>query len=318
MDLIGLVWNTIVYNPMLNALLLIYAVIRNYGLAIILFTILIGSLTSPFRIKAQQAMKKQQDKMARVKPELDAIKKKYKDQPQQLQAAQMKLYQENGLANPFNAGCLLTLLPFPIFIGLYNVILSVMGDRPEQMMQLAQHVYPQLAQFTALIPVESHFLGLNLALSPSAQGIIVTVVMVGLVVGSSWIQQRMMTNPAAALDPQQASMNQQMQLITPLIFGFFVLNAPTGLSLYWVTFSVIGIAQQYLTTGGGGLRALLGQPAPQPSVKAKPANTTSTSTPSSTAQLAPENGNQNQAKSPAPTAGNSSPSKGKKKSGKKR
>lgn len=315
MDLIGLVWNTIVYNPMLNALLLIYAVIRNYGVAIIVFTVLIASLTAPFRIKAQQAMKGQQDKMARVKPELDALKKKYKDNPQQFQAAQMKLYQENGLANPFNAGCLLTLLPFPIFIGLYNVILSVMGDRPEQMMQLAQHVYPQLAPFTSLIPVESHFLGLNLALSPSAQGIIVTVVMVGLVVGSSWIQQKMMTNPAAALDAQQASMNQQMQLITPLIFGFFVLNAPTGLSLYWVTFSVIGIVQQYVTTGGGGLNALLGRTAPSVTAKSKPASTASTSTGS--APLAPENGNENKAKAPAVRAGASSPSKGKNKRGKK-
>lgn len=315
MEFIGLIWNIIVYNPMLNALLIIYSVVRNYGIAIILFTILVALLTSPFRIKAQQAMKQQQEKMGRVKPELDAIKKKYKDQPQQLQAAQMKLYQENGLANPFNAGCLLTLLPFPIFIALYNVILSVMGDRPEQMLQLAQHVYPQLASLATLIPVESHLFGLNLALSPSAQGIIVTVIMVGLVVGSSWIQQRMMTNPTAALDQSQAAMNQQMQLITPLLFGFFVLNAPTGLSLYWVTFSIIGIVQQYLTTGGGGLDALLGRRAAPPTTKkAVPATTTTAAT--KTEPLPADNGNQN--KAPAPVARDSSTSKGKKKSGKKR
>src|SRR5581483_3095930 len=142
MEIIGILFNLIVYNPMLNALLWLYSIIPNYGIVIIIFTILIGTATAPFRIKSQQSMKKQQEKMAALKPKLDEIKKKYKDNPQQLQAAQMKLYQEHGVANPFNAGCLFILLSFPIFIGLYQVINGVMADRPEQLMALSQHIYP--------------------------------------------------------------------------------------------------------------------------------------------------------------------------------
>jgi YidC/Oxa1 family membrane protein insertase len=253
MNPIGFLWDTIVYNPMLNALLFLYSIIPNYGVAIIVFTILIALLTMPFRILAQNSMKKQQQKMAVLKPKLDELKKKYKDNQQALQQAQMKLYQEHGALNPFNPGCLLTLLPFPIFIGLYSVILTVMGDRPDKMLDLAHRIYPPLAHLAGLIPVDSNFLGLSLSLTPQQQGIFITVLMVGLVVGTSWVQTRMMSTQTMALDPSQAQMNQSMQLMTPLIFGFFVLNAPTGLSLYWITFSVMGIVQQYLTSGWGNL-----------------------------------------------------------------
>lgn len=313
MDLIVLLFNTFVYNPMLNALLFLYTFIPNYGLAIIVFTIIIGLLTMPFRIKSQSAMKKQQEKMAALKPKLDEIKKKYKDNPQELQRQQMKLYQEHGVANPFNMGCLLTLLPFPIFIGLYNVINGVMADRPEQVMQLAQHIYPQFAQAAALIPVDSNFFGLNLAMSPSAQGIIITIVLVGLVVGTSFLQTRMMTPATASLDPQQAQMNQSMMLMTPLIFGFFVLNAPTGLSLYWITFSVIGILQQGFTGGWSGLTNLIPKAAPEPVRTKRIVESTTASAPA----VNSTNGNDN-LMTPNSSTSSTNVNKGKKKSGKKR
>jgi YidC/Oxa1 family membrane protein insertase len=314
MEIIGTLWNTLIYNPMMNAMLFIYSFIPNYGVAIVLFTIIVGTATMPFRIKSQQSMKKQQEKMAALKPKLDELKKKYKDNPQEYQKQQMKVYQENGAVNPFNAGCLLTLLPFPIFIAMYQVITAVMGDRPEQMMQLPLHIYQNFIQAGSLIPVNSNFLGLNLSLSPSAQGLFVTVVMVGLVVGSSFIQTRMMSSSTASLDPSQAQMNKSMQYMTPLIFGFFVLNAPTGLSLYWITFSVIGIIQQGLTGGWDGLTNILPRAAPPPPVRTKKvADSSSSSAP----QLNPPNGNQNQV--PASTRSDgASATKGKKKSGKKR
>ncbi len=314
MELIGVLFNLIVYNPMLNALLFLYSFIPNYGIAIIIFTIIIALATMPFRIISQNAMKKQQEKMAALKPKLDEIKKKYKDNPQQLQQAQMKLYQEHGVANPFNAGCLLTLLPFPIFIGLYQVISGVMADRPEQLMALSQHIYPNFVNAASLIPVNSNFFGLNLALSPSAQGILVTIVMVGLVVGSSYVQTRMMSQPSAALDPQQAQMNQSMMLMTPLIFGFFVLNTPTGLSLYWITFSVMGILQQGFTGGWSGLTNLLPKPAPPPPARTKKGVEPPSNPPP---QLGASSGSDTQVTA---SAGANAPNvnKGKKKSGKKR
>jgi YidC/Oxa1 family membrane protein insertase len=262
LDFLAPLWNLVIYNPMVNVLLLLYSVFQNYGVAIILFTLLIALITAPLRIKSQLAMREQQAKTARLKPRLDELKKKYKDNTQQYQAAQMKLYQEEGLVNPLNSGCLLSLLPFPIFIGLYNVIITVMGDRPEQLMQLSPHLYSFLPYLARLVPVNPYFFGLNLASTVSAQNPILIAVIVGLVVGASYLQQKMMMQPAAALDPQQAQMNQSMQLMTPLLFGFFVFNYQIGLSLYWITFSLVGIVQQYFTTGLGGL-------APQPAAPAK-------------------------------------------------
>lgn len=316
MEIIGLLFNTIVYNPMLNALLWLYSIIPNYGVDIIIFTILIGSVTAPFRVVSQNSMRKQQSKMALLKPKLDELKKKYKDQPQQLQSAQMKLYQENGVANPFNAGCLLTLLPFPIFIGLYQVINGVMADHPDQVMTLANRIYPQFQNAAMLIPVNSNFFGLNLALSPSAQGIFITVILVGLVVGASYLQTRMMQQPTAALDASTAQMNQSMTLMTPLIFGFFVLNAPTGLSLYWITFSVIGIIQQGFTGGWSSLTNLIPQRAPEP-VRTKKVADAPSGTTSPKVNGSNGNGNQNQL---AASSGGSAPkvSKGKKNRDKKR
>jgi YidC/Oxa1 family membrane protein insertase len=313
MEILGTIFNLLVYNPMLNAMLFLYSLIPNYGVAIIVFTILIGLATMPFRIKSQQSMKAQQEKMAALKPKLDEIKKKNKDNPQELQKQQMKLYQEHGVANPFNMGCLLTLLPFPIFIGMYQVINGVMADRPEQVMQLSQHIYPWFTNAASLIPVNANFLGLNLGTVLNTQNVVIIGVVIALVVGSQFLQTKMMTQPSAMLDQQQAQMNQSMQLMMPLMFGFFVLNAPIGLALYWITFSIIGILQQGFTGGWSGLTNLLPKAAPQPVRTKRVAESSSSSAPS----ISASNGNENLMTSP--TNGNSTNvNKGKKKSGKKR
>lgn len=313
MEILGTIFTLVVYNPMLNAMLFLYSLIPNYGVAIILFTVLVGLATMPFRIKSQQSMKAQQEKMAALKPKLDEIKKKYKDNPQELQKQQMKLYQEHGVANPFNAGCLLTLLPFPIFIGMYQVINGVMAERPEQVMQLSQHIYPWFTNAANLIPVNSNFFGLNLGTVLSTQNVIIIGLVIALVVGSQFVQTKMMTQSSAMLDPQQAQMNQSMQLMMPLMFGFFVLNAPIGLALYWITFSIIGILQQGFTGGWSGLANLLPKAAPQPVRTKRVAESSPTSTPS----IRSSNGNENLVTSPT-NGSSTNVNKGKKKSGKKR
>lgn len=314
MDIIGTLFNTIVYNPMLNAMLYLYSVLwLNYGIAIIVFTLLVGVATMPFRVKSQQSMKAQQEKMAALRPKLDEIKKKYKDNPQELQRQQMKLYQEHGVANPFNMGCLLTLLPFPIFIGMYQVITAVMGDRPEQMIQLPRHLYANFLNVGTLLPVNSNFLGLDLGVILSTQNLIIVGTVIVLVVGTQFLQTKMMQTPGASLDPQQAQMNQSMTLMMPLMFGFFVYNAPIGLSLYWITFSVIGIIQQGLTGGWSGLTNLLPKRAPEPVRTKRSAGSATLVAPPADGT----NGNNNELAAPSkPSVAGES--KGKKKSGKKR
>jgi YidC/Oxa1 family membrane protein insertase len=252
LDFLAPIWNLVIYNPMLNVILLLYSIIPNYGLAIILFTLAIGILTTPLRLTSQRAMREQQVKQAALKPKLDELKKKYKDNPQQLQQAQMKLYQEEGMINPLNAGCLLQFLIFPIFIALYELITAVMGGTPEQLLQLSSHLYPFWPQLAKLVPVNPYFLGLNLAAVPSAAyGFVhpITILLIVLVVGTQWIYQKMTMPPAAQLDPQQAQMNQTMQIM-PLMFGYFAAIVPIGVALYYITNSVVGIGQQFIVNGG--------------------------------------------------------------------
>ena len=261
LDFLAPLWNLVIINPMTNLLLFLYSIIPNYGLAIILFTLIIAGLQSPLRIKSQQTMKAQQAKQARLKPKLDELKKKYKDDQQAFQSAQMKLYQEEGMINPLNSGCLLMILPFPLFIGLFNVISTVMGSTPEQVMLLPTHIYSFFRQAGLLVPVNPYFVdGLNLSAAVNTLPLPLIAFIVLLIVGTSYVQQKMMTATTASLDPQQAQMNQSMQLMMPLMMAFFVYNYQFGLSLYWITFSVVSIVQQFFVTGWGGL---FGQPAPQ-------------------------------------------------------
>ncbi len=191
-------------------------------------------------------MKKQQDLMK--SPEWQDMQKKYAKDKEKLAQEQMKLYQQNGV-NPLG-GCLPALIPWPIMIGLYQSITMVMGAQPEQLMDLAKHLYNFLPELAAAVPVRPDFLGLNLAGMPDWNAP-VTLIVPALVLASTWVQQKMMTMPSA--DPQAAQMNQSMQMMMPIFIGYISLSFPIGLSLYWIVFNVVGIIQQYMTSGWGNL-----------------------------------------------------------------
>ena len=131
-------WNTLIIDPMLNTLLWIYGILGNFGLAIIVFTILVRVITHPLtasQIKGQQKMQAMQQSK-----EYLALQKKYKDDKQKLQQEQMKLYQELGV-NPF-ASCLPLLIQFPVIIGLYQSITQAMASAPLPMSKLYHSIYP--------------------------------------------------------------------------------------------------------------------------------------------------------------------------------
>lgn len=249
MDFLTPLWNMLIVNPMMNLLLWIYAVLTQvsipgaYGFAIIIFTLLVRAFTLPFYNQQQKAMKKQQALMQ--SKEWQEMQKKYAKDREKLSQEQMKLYQQAGV-NPLG-GCLPALIPWPVMIGLYQSISTVMGAQPEQLMELSKHLYTFLPQLAAVVPVQSSFLGMNLAGTPEGLGYIVPA----LVLVSTWVQQKMMTMPST--DPQAAQMNQSMQMMMPLFIGYISLSFPVGLSLYWIVFNIVGIVQQYLTSGWGNL-----------------------------------------------------------------
>lgn len=255
--MIGQLWTAIILEPMINLLVLLYSLLfNNFALAIVGLTILVRLITYPLTWKQLRSMRAMQE----LGPQLQALQKKYEKDREKLTQETMRLYREHGV-NPAG-GCLPSLVQLPVWVGLYQAILQVLGETPEQLVNLSQHLYQSLPFLYDVarkaIPLNSRFLWLNLAqpdpgLFPSLPVPFNVPVLVILVVATFWLQQKMSTVPSA--DPQQASMNQTMGIMMPLMFGFFTLQVSSGLAIYWVVSGVLGIIQQYFVTGWGGLRA---------------------------------------------------------------
>lgn len=233
------IWNDLLIHPMTNALIVLSNVLfGNYGLAIIAFTILIRLVTYPLTLRQLRATRSMQE----MQPQMQEIQKKYKD-PRRRQEEMMKLYREVGF-NPL--GCALPMLiQIPIWIALYNVIRSTLGATPEALFGLSGRLY-DWHYITSAIPLDRHFLFLNLA-TPSFP-------LVVLVVVTTFVQQKLtMTRPVTG-DPRQASMSRTMLWMMPLLFGWFTLTVPSGLGLYWFTTNLFGIVAAYLYNGPENFR----------------------------------------------------------------
>ncbi len=252
-------WDTIIISPMVNVLLWIYSVVfHNFGIAIILFTFLIRLITQPLTASQMKSTQKMQE-MQKSKKWLD-IQKKYKDDKQKLSQEQMKLYQEMGI-NPLGS-CLPTLIQFPIIIGLYQAIIRALAVTPIQLLDLVKHIYPmpeQLSFFnaSALIPLKSHFLWMNLSEPERLYlfGFGVPTLAI-LVVITTYLQSKLMTPASGSPGEQGAQMAKAMNLYMPFFMGWIAYTLSSGLALYFVASNVMGIIQ-YAALGKVNWRNLL-------------------------------------------------------------
>ncbi|MBM3188483.1 MAG: YidC/Oxa1 family membrane protein insertase [Chloroflexi bacterium] len=227
------IWREGFIRPMLNALLFLYANVgRSFIVAITIFTVVLRLITSPLQIKQTRSSKR----MSELQPRVAELQKRYGGNKERLVQEQQKLYREAGV-NPLG-GCLPTLIQFPIWIGLYRSINSILADTPLELMDLGKDVYAGFSAIKDIVPLQSRFLWLNLA-KPDPTPFVLPV----LVAGSMWLQQKMMTQPSA--DAQQASMNQTMQLMMPLMFGYFTTQFSSGLALYFLISNIVGIVMQW-------------------------------------------------------------------------
>ncbi len=240
MEAIGQLWDLIILNPMINVLIVLSQYLFNsFGLTIIVLTIIIRGLMYPLTLKQLQATKKMQTLQA----EVAEIRKKYEKDRQKAAQEQMRLYKESGM-NP--AGCLLPMLiQFPIWIALYQSIIRVLAVAPEDFLSLSRHLYSSWPAVFSLVPLESRFLWLDLAVP---DGWLILPILVG---GTMWLQQKMTTVSTA--DPKQQAQSRMMLWMMPLMFAFLTLSFPSGLALYWVTSNIISIVMQYFVTGWGEL-----------------------------------------------------------------
>jgi YidC/Oxa1 family membrane protein insertase len=238
-------WNTLFFDPILNMLIVLYSVLfHNFGLTIIAFTIFIRLITFPLTVKQLKATKA----MTALQPKLRELQKKYAKNREKLAQEQMRLYKEAGVSP---MGCIMPMLiQLPIWIALYRAVIQVLPASPDLLFNLSRHLY-SWPLVNRMVPLNEGFLGLNLGQPSQALGFPLSLILPLLVGGSMWAQQKMITSPTT--DPRQGTMNRYMLWMMPIMFGWFTLQFPTGLALYWAVSNVVGIVIQYFIGGWGEL-----------------------------------------------------------------
>jgi YidC/Oxa1 family membrane protein insertase len=231
------IWDIAMLQWMINVLIaLSHFLFNNFGLTIIVLTIIIRLVLYPLTLRQLRATKA----MTTLQPRLQELQKKYAKDKQRLAQEQMRLYKESGV-NP--AGCAIPMIiQFPIWIALYQAIVLALAVNPEALLNLSRYFYSWAIPLASL-PLNNSFLGLNLAVGNTLLAIVVGVTM--------WIQQKMVT--PTNQDPRMAQQSQMMLWMMPIIFTFFSLSFPSGLALYWVVSNIFSIVVQYYVTGWGGL-----------------------------------------------------------------
>ena len=217
-----------------NVLLWIYnAIGHNFGIAIILFTILIRVVTWPLNAQQMKGAKAMQD--LQNDKEWQGIQKKYAKDKEKLAQEQMRVYREKGI-NPFGS-CLPTLIQFPIIIALYQSITRALAATPLDLLKLSRSINPALLNVSDVIPLNSKFLWMNLG-QPEPYYILAVVVAV-----TTYIQSKLTLPPTTNPNDQSAAMGQSMTITMPLMLGWFALTFPSGLAVYFITSNVLGIIQ---------------------------------------------------------------------------
>jgi len=193
----------------------LYGVFPNYGVAIIILTLMVRLATLPIMQKQMKSM----ERMRELQPRLKEIQEQYKEDRQRQSEEQMKLYKEEGV-NPLG-GCLPMLMQFPVFIGLFFALQSTIALRHAEF----------ALWITDLSAPEELFV---------IPGLDLPVRVLPIVMGASMLIQQRMT-PMTGMDPVQARM---MTTVMPLMMTVLFYQFPSGLVLYWMISNFLGIGHQ--------------------------------------------------------------------------
>ena len=235
--MIGDIFTLALLNPMINFLVILNNVLfGSFGLAIIAFTIIIRMVTFPLTLRQLHSTRSMQG----IQPRIAEINKKFSD-PKRRQEEIMKVYREAGV-NPL--GCLgPMILQFPVLIALYSAVRLALATSPESLERLSGHLY-SWSFIQHGVPLQEHFIGMDLRANGGSGIGIVMVVLVGL---TTWAQTK--TTVTVTTDDKAKAQQQMMAYMMPLMFAFFALSFPIGVAVYWVVNSIVGIAFNILTYG---------------------------------------------------------------------
>ena len=245
-------WNDVI-AILINTMIFIYSLVgQNFGVALILFTILIRVVTWPLnaqQMKGAAAMQGlQNDK------DWQAIQKKYAKDKEKLAQEQMRVYREKGI-NPFGS-CLPTLVQFPILFALIPAITFAIGSTPLSILNLSRSVY-SFQDVAALVPLNSKFLWMDLGLPERTLLFGLSIPLLALIVAlTTYVQTKLTMPPSTNPNDQAAATGKMMAIYMPIMLFFFSLNYASGLAVYFIMSNVLSIIQ-YAMMGKVNWRNLL-------------------------------------------------------------
>lgn len=197
----------------------------------VIFRLVLVPLTLRQRLSRHKSAHKQQE----LKSNIKRIEEEYNDNPVKLTEEQIKLYQDVNL-DPLG-GCLITLIQLPILIGVYRAIVQILAVTPTQLLELPGQIYPWLPNLGTLIPLNSRFLWLDLALRDPY------LILPVLVFALSWLRHKILL-PVSGQTTGKWS--KYMDMALPLLVAFLSASYASGLAIYLLISSLIGILEYYL------------------------------------------------------------------------
>lgn len=222
------IFNALLYQPMLNALILIYIGVGSFGLAVIILTLFIKALTHSMNKKAIESQKK----IAELQPKIKELQEKYKDDKERMSIEMLSLWKLHKF-NPF-AGILPLFVQIPVVIALYWVFMNGFD---------LEKIKPMLYSFVTITdPINSLFLMIDLSKASIPLAFVAAIV--------QYYQARSMsikntTKKKEGEEPEVSEIIQkQMTYVVPAITLAVLWTLPSAIGLYWVTSSVITIIEQ--------------------------------------------------------------------------
>lgn len=224
-------FDTLFYQPILNLLVFLYDVIpgQDLGVSIIFLTIIIKAILFPLSKKSLKGQKELQE----IQPKVEELKKKYKDNKEEMGRKMMELYKEHNV-NPFSS-CLPLLIQLPFLIAVFQVFRRGFGEQ-------------SLAMVYSFISTPDHINQIAFGFVDLAQPNVVLAALAGI---SQFWQTKMLMNKKPAIkadaskdEDMMATMNKQMMYMMPVLTVFIGLTLPGGLTFYWFLTTILTVFQQ--------------------------------------------------------------------------
>lgn len=246
-------WNALLINPLMNAMVLLYRYVGNLGLAIILLSFFVRLVMVPFFIPNLKTAKKQRD----LKPELDAIREKFKHDKKKQAEMQMELFRKHGVSPA--SGCLANIVTLLVPIALYGVINEI--SHAADITTINPKLYADWLRFASGEVLNSRLLFFDMA-KPDRTFILPVLCAILQFASSKMMMpainkaEKLAEKTPQKSDDMMYNMQEQMLYMFPVMMLIFGFSLPSGVMLNIFVSTVFTLVQSYFVMGWGGLTPL--------------------------------------------------------------